>query len=418
MKQTQNNKFESIEDFHINKKRLTFDNLIEKQKPKVDFPTSIIFKKVARTSLHVKYPKDFLWFDDDFQNDRFESIQDSELLKKLKAHTRRLKIFWETYYRPIIFVLKESKKNKEIQNLAEADSTHDEFESYPPEDVLITLISLIDFSKIIKNTRRLDKNRSMLHDKNLIYSYYDKYFTRLSDSLKFLGTYWNPIFLHPFYKLAISFDPEKIVHELDTEKYKKTEALFIRVSNSGRKRLRDGFEYILNTKKKLIIRRLDVYELNQLPDKPLDIGNYRAELNLIYNRVGKFSKDRLSLTADVIFPRNLIIDSFRIKRGIIGHVVLIFSSNDLSQEEADRCISEALNHGLNNLEHLFINTNSIHPSFASNGPEILRYSDPTSKQLLHNIADYMTIERRFVNPSGSPYRTSDPGHNCLRLNII
>lgn len=395
-----------IKDYPVTDERKTFQNMVDNHNKIIKSTVDPEFKKTVKTSFHVKYPKEFLRFDAGFINESSRIIQNPKILEDLRGHFRNLKMLWESYTSLFYIhheeVFKSTSSNKSLNSeFPNKDDYYFEFGLGMPEDVIILLMTSIAYLKILNNNPSLHTKRSSINDKDLIIHYLRESLDNLKKSQRMNSSQWNYEGFHPFYRIFSCHEFDDIQNEISKSEFKKYEQYFIRDSNSRRKFFKDEFKKVLIKQKKIRLMRLDVLDRNFTQAYYFNSDKYRADINHAIKRIQTISKNNLILTANVIFPRNFIRNSSLNHSHVIGHLVLFFNANAFNIDEKYGDIVGSPYYGNTGSEITFSNIEAGGPSFKSIGAGLLKSSNPHDFIALDDIAEYMTLERRFINPSAS-----------------
>lgn len=345
-------------------------------------------KKKKQKSYDLRYPKEICRFDDDFLQDDLAYIQDIKILNTLKQKCEDAKILWEASDQASIYNLSEGyvKGNDPISYVFTR-----------PKQFLVYLHLAISYAKLLASKGRLDRHRSLSVDKQTIGKLYCDSFGKAKFCLERELYTCDMNFSHPFAKIILIRTPDEAVQEIQSANYKREEALFIRASNSDRKIILDTIVEQIALHKNIVLHRFQIStEAIFASSAIVGSNHYKSDLSILYDRISSLSKNNLICAIHSIFPSALSRAGLEGFEGTIGHLALVFSKNALTQDK---------NFSLSLLNSRFLNNNIAFGAIAM---------DPTQKgyknkaigsvpslhscQALEQLADFMTIERRYIRP--------------------
>ncbi|MES2024168.1 MAG: hypothetical protein V4448_01295 [Pseudomonadota bacterium] len=354
----------------------------DKQQEKKCIPDSWMQK-----GYDLRYPTDISRFDDNFSHEGLAPVRDVKILNKLKLKCEEAKILWE------------AADQSSIYNLEDVFDLRNDSASYvftQHKQFLVYLHLAVSYAKLLTSNGRLNRHRSLLLEAKAIYSFYVDSFNKAKFCLESWQSSYDLNFSHPFAKLIFLGSPDTALQEVQSAIYKKEEALFIRVSNADQKIILDTLSENLARNKNVVIHRFQIStEVIFAPHTRIDSSQFKSDLNIVFDRINHLSNNNLICAINSIFPSALSQTGLQGFEGTIGHLALIFSKNAFTQNK--NLFSSLQNSSLN--DGIVFGAVAMDPTqdgYRSKAVGNLSSSHP--RQALEQLADYMTIERRYLRP--------------------
>lgn len=217
----------------------------------------------------------------------------------------------------------------------------------------------------------------------------------------------SPACLHPYIRHLLGSNDTDLLISMENKDYKKSENEFIRTANSNRKKINDFLigKFILN--KKIFICRFDVVLRGDVITgewERFSTHQYRRQVDSFFEISGYFE-----YALDVIFPTAMLTGNMIASSSPVGQIVLVstdrVSANHRALKEFAgrvRC-RESLD---------FIPARPFPKGLVPSADGVLEFT-PSTVEAINWLAEFLTIERRFVAPRQGG--TDDPGTaHCIR----
>ena len=335
----------------------------------------------------IRYPMDICRFDDDFSHEGLASVRDTKILRKLKQKCEGAKILWEA--------TDQTSVNNLDSVLDQGGMPQYRNQIIHVKQFLVYLRLAVCYAKLLASNGRLNRHRSLLLDKNTINSFYIDSFNKVKYCL---GPTYDIDFCHPFAKLIFSCSPDVALEEIQSTKYIGDEGIFIRTNNADRKIILDAIAENLARNKNIVVHRLQIsIETIFAPHGYIGSDHFKNELSVVLDRISSLSKNNLLCAMHSIFPSALSQAGLQGFEGTIGHLVLLFSKNALKQNK--NLFSFLQNPYSSLTEGTALGMVVMDPTkngYRSKAVGSMSASSP--RQTLEQMADYMTLERRYIKP--------------------
>lgn len=336
----------------------------------------------------IRYPLDICRFDDDFAHEGLVSVRDNKILNRLKLKCEDAKILWEASDQVSLYNL-EGSFNQSNDSAFHGLTQHKQF--------LVYLHLAVSYGKLLASDGRLNTHRSLLLDSKAIYGFYADSFNKAKFCLERWQFAYDLNFSHPFAKLIFFSSPDVALREIQSPIYKAEEALFIRTSNSDRKIILDTLAKTLTLNKNIVIHRFQIStEAIFAPHTRIESSQFKSDLNIVLDRINHFSKNNLICAINSIFPSALSQTGLQGFEGTIGHLVLIFSKNTFTQNKTLFSSPQNLSSLNDGIVFGAIPMDPTQNGYRSKA--VGSMSSSHQRQALEKLADYMTIERRYLRP--------------------
>ncbi len=200
---------------------------------------------------------------------------------------------------------------RHVQMLWDSVSPHhfnpDEMNS-PATAILLHISMGIACTKLLRPKGRIASLRALAWQRDVLRNELDRNVKAIRDICSLGRLPYIFELSHPFAECVAGIfhqydeDPveslDRLIEKCHDAEYKKQEAVFIRVSNDERKKIRDALRNCLEKNKKVYMLRYDIFT-----SKELTFGDYREQLGGFIEKLDVISRGGLLLAVDVISPR-------------------------------------------------------------------------------------------------------------------
>ncbi len=181
----------------------------------------------------------------------------------------------------------------------------------------------------------------------------------------------------------------ELINNCNDAPYKKSEAIFIRTSNSERKKIKDDMQQYLKKHRAMYMLRYDVSFFEEI-----SVESYRHKLDLVIERLNHISQNSLLLAIDVIFPR---VWNFDIPDVPKGQLILLFKSRQHVKQDLtalpDFLAANGGPAGQSDIQ--LANTFGRHIK-GQGHKRVLSLSNQKDWVLIDEVARFLTVERRLM----------------------
>ena len=343
-------------------------------------------KKQNQKSYEHRYPIEICRFDDDFSPEDLAVVRDTKILKNLKQTCEEAKILWSA--------------TDQIGG-HDLDAVFDQGNFIGPvvptqhKQFLIYLHLAISYAKLLASKGRLNSHRALSLERAAIYSFYVDSFNKAKFCLERWRAEYDTQFSHPFAQLIFRHPPDAVIELIKFDPYKRDEALFKRTGNSDRKVIIDTLTEQLELNKNIVIHRLKLTTHAFADQHSLQSSHFKSDLSIFLERINHLSKSNLICAVNSIFPSALCRAGLQGFEGTIGYLVLICTKNEFTQ---NKNFLQSLNNIASLLNGLTFAFFVMEPPRDGSTGKASRSTSLRSRQTLEQLADYMTIERRYIRP--------------------
>lgn len=199
-----------------------------------------------------------------------------------------------------------------------------------------------------------------------------------------------------------------LLEAMDSENYKKTEADFVRTANSNHQKINEFLTRKFIESKKIFICRLDVFLRDDgglVLQKTCSINNYRKQVDSLFERAVQFD-----YALDVIFPSAMLTGKMIPSNSPVGQVVLVSTDRvGANKKELKEFASRVSRSELLD----FMPAKPFPKDLAPNVDGLLEFT-PSTVDAINWLAEFLTIERRFLAPGQGCTDGSGTAH-CFRF---
>lgn len=289
-------------------------------------------------------------------------------------------------------------------------------------DLGIVGFEFYDFFVLINLLTKVSKSIELLEKRNNFKRYFEDikilefYRSRLNvDIRKIVDSYQkynysNPKFLdcmHPYVNSVKIYRDSDLHQILKSKTYQRSENFFIRTANENRKKINEFIRDKFIACNTIFICRLDVFLRNEglsFPKK-CSLKIYRKNIDFLFEKFSQFN-----YALDVVFPSTLLSGSIISSNLPVGQIVLISTE----RVGANKKVLKAFASQVSCSEILdFVPAKPFPKDLSPTVDGVLQFT-PSTVEAINWLAEFLTIERRFVAPGEGCTEGSGTAH-CFRF---
>lgn len=330
------------------------------------------------------YPRKYRFFDDDYARKNKKWISNASIRNNLHKAAILGKIVFDhkSYH---------GKKYGRQEDLVKIGAVNFEF---------------YDFFAFANLQSRIAKHTNSLKNKNKVINFFEDF-----EILKSYQSYciseirlaidryksspcYNPNFLpclHPYIRYAAISSNSELRSLTCTDDYKKLEGCFIKTANDNRKKINEFLIEKFIKRKRMFICRLDVVLRNceLIFSQKRSIHDYKKQVDLFLEKLVQFD-----YALDVIFPSALLSGEMMASNFPVGQIVLVSTGRvSANKKDLKEFASQVSRSGFLD----FMPAKPFPKDLAPNVDGVLEFT-PSTVEAINWLAEFLTIERRFVTP--------------------
>ncbi|WP_291590601.1 hypothetical protein [Comamonas sp. UBA7528] len=342
-------------------------------------------------------PERYIFFDDEYAKGKNRWIAKS---------TARSRFYEEAVLAKIVFDYKKHHNEIYCLNGFFFNTEDRELEFY---DTFVYANITLKIAKHIGRLRKQNKLTNIFGDIDNLYLYYLESNAVLRNRFKdFKDKPDYLVCLHPYIRQVLTTNDAELPRIMDGKDYKRSESDFIRTANSSRKKINDFLIDKFVRNKKIFISRFDVIlrgDENSCVIEKYSLQKYRQQVGLFFEILGQFE-----YAVDVIFPTVLLTGKIIPSYSPVGQVVLVSTDRVGANMKAlkefagqeKRC--ELLD---------FKPARPFPKGLVPCVDGVMEFT-PSTVEGINQLAEFLTIERRFVAPLQGGADGSGTSH-CMRF---
>lgn len=330
------------------------------------------------------YPRKYRFFDGDYARENQKLISNASIRNNLHKAANLGKIVFDHK--------KHHGRNYGRQeNLVKIGAVNFEFYDF---FALANLLS--STAKYINSFKSVNKLINFFEDFEILKSYQNYHINELRSIIESYkkSPCHNPSILpclHPYIRYSIISSNSELRSITGTDNYKKSEDDFIRTANANRKKINEFLIEKFINKKKIFICRLDVVLRNcgLVFLQKHSISNYRKQIDSLLEKLVKFD-----CALDIIFPSALLSGEMMASNFPVGQIVLVSTERvSANKKDLKEFASQVSRSGFLD----FMPAKPFPKDLAPNVDGVLEFT-PSTVEAIKWLAEFLTIERRFVAP--------------------
>lgn len=353
------------------------------------------------------YPDRFI--ENELQPERYRFFDDNYARKKnqwIANGSIRKRLYQEALLAKIVF---HYKKHHNFIYCLDGDFFNVEGAKLELYDIFAHVNITSCVAKIIARLKRKNKLVSILGDVIVLNYYYSEsnciFRKRFGDFTK------RPDYLaclHPYIRHALITSDSELLGFMDDKDYKKSEADFVRTANSNRQKINDFLTSKFIVNKKIFICRFDVFFRGDRGASEFvrcSVQHYKKQVQSLFDSFWGFDH-----ALDVIFPTAILTGEMIRSYSPVGQIVLVSTDRvSANQKRLKEFASQAKRCELLD----FMPAEPLPKDLVPNVDGVLEFT-PSTVEAIGWLADFLTIERRFVAPGQGCTDGSGTAH-CFRF---
>lgn len=339
-----------------------------------------VFK--AELQSNILYPERYRYFDDDYARENFIYIRNVSLKKKLQKKAVLGKIIFDY------------KKNYNSYLMFGGDFIYG---AIYPLDFLDAIACMNIFLEVVKH---IDKNsRSLVNQNDFIFL--RNYFFKFSENFKsFLimnkSEYGCFSCFHPFVKKILEDNSSDLIKFIRSDEYKSSEANFIRLADYEKNKIKNFFRRKFLENEKIFVCRFDVIfkGSRSIYIEDCSVSDLKKQLILFFDFVKSLYADFFESGLEVIFPSKIVLGRVATSHFPIGQIILVATKKISTNKKTLKAFSSTTHtHGLLDFKPAVNFSKDLTPNIDG----VLSFT-PSVVDAIDLIADFLTLERRYVCP--------------------
>lgn len=346
------------------------------------------------------YAQEYIFFDDDYARKHKNFILNSIVRKKLNK---------AAVIGKLVFDYKINYGRNYIRRAEAVDLGLVSFEFYD----FFVLVNLL--TKVSKSIELLKKRNNFIRYFNDI-KILESYRSRLNNNIRnIVASYQNYNYsnykflacMHPYVNTVKMSSDSELCQILRSKTYQKIENFFVRTANDNRKKINEFVRDKFIGSNTIFICRLDVLFKNNGLNflQKCSLKEYREWINSLFD---KFSQFKYAL--DVVFPSALLTGNIIPSNLPVGQIVLISTERIGANKKALKSFASQVSCS-GPLD--FVPAKPFPKDLSPTVDGVLQFT-PSTVEAINWLAEFLTIERRFVAPGEGCTEGSGTAH-CFRF---
>lgn len=276
-------------------------------------------------------------------------------------------------------------------------------------DIFSHLNITSSIAKVINRLKKQNKLVNYVGDFNVLSDYYLEANAKFREVFRVFSNQNDYLdCLHPYIRRMLLTTDSNLLELIDGDDYKKAEANFIRTANSNFKKVVDSLKANFIGGGKIFICRFDVIFRSDGGVRVADrcsISQYKKQVDSLFKTLEQFS-----LVLDVIFPTAMLTGEMIPSHSPVGQIVLVASERvsanlkGLKEFASQGRLCELLK---------FEPARPFPKGLAPSVDGVLEFN-PSSFEAINRLAEFLTLERRFVAPRQGGADRAGTTH-CMRF---
>lgn len=349
------------------------------------------------------YPERYRYFDDEYLRKNLKFIKNSSIKKKLQRKILLAKLYFDY------------KRNHSFFDILLGDFS---YLNNLPLDFLDAIACFHIFLEIENSILKISNEKIYYHynDNIVLKNYHLKFIDWLDCYFRFniLEEDFYSCF-HPFIRKILINDGDNIFDYIKSDEYKTLEMNFTRLADYEKKQIKDLFRKKFVENEKIFVCRFDIICRGSRGSylESYGVSDFKKQLKLFFDFIRNSYGDYFESGLEVIFPSKIISKKILTHHFPIGQVVLIATKKLNFNKKILKSFASAT-HAIGILDF-----QPAAPFSKELGPRIDGFLEftPSTLDAIDLIAEFLTLERRYVSPPNLSSPSSGRPHCFQIVNI-